>query len=69
MLTSMGAGGADAWDVPGRPSHPDFWVLSDLVLQGGAVAVEGTEDLFEQAQRTTEVDLVAMAQDEARNLT
>lgn len=44
-------------------------MLSDLVLQGDAGAVEGTEDLFEQAQRTTEVDLVVMAQDEARNLT
>lgn len=31
--------------VPGRPDHPDFWALSDIILKmDGAVAEARTED-------------------------
>ena len=37
---------ADDWNVRGRPTHPDYFVISDLLLQGDAAAVDGAGKAF-----------------------
>lgn len=33
---------ADSWFTPGRPTHPDFLILSDIILAGDAASESGT---------------------------
>lgn len=37
---------ANEWNVQGRPDHPDFWVLADLVLQADAAGESGTGEQY-----------------------
>ena len=37
---------ADDWNVAGRPAHPDYFVISDLLLQGDAAADDGADKEF-----------------------
>ena len=37
---------ADDWNVAGRPAHPDYFVISDLLLQGDAAADDGAGKEF-----------------------
>lgn len=65
---------ADAWNVPGRPTHPDFAVISDLILQGDAAHAEGKGEEFMadalraargRIQGTLDVDLPMLVQETA----
>jgi len=65
---------ADAWHVPGRPTHPDFFVISDLILQGDAASNEETGEEFiadalraarGRIQGTLDVDLPMLVQETA----
>jgi hypothetical protein len=41
---------------PGRPTHPDFWRMSEVVLQNDGEATEGAQSMEEIVKDTVDLE-------------